>query len=166
MLILGGLGVPVFPEDGTFILYGFLTHAKIVKLFPAFMVVYAGALLADLTIYSFGRKFGRRIVTHRWCHRFLPPAKFAALQEKFNRKGSLFILLGRQILGVRVQLFLVSGVMKMPVRKFLTVDGLTVILTIAVWAAVGYGGGHFLGNIDFEHSKIQTVLLLLSKLRS
>jgi membrane protein DedA with SNARE-associated domain len=166
MLVLGGLGVPLFPEDGTFILYGFLTHAQVVKLFPAFLVVYVGALLADLMIYAFGWKYGRRIVTHRWFHRFLPPAKFITLQDKFNRKGSLFILLGRQILGLRVQLFLVSGIMRMPLRKFLTVDGLTVILTISIWAAVGYGGAYFLGDVDLHQSKIQTVLLLLSKLRS
>jgi membrane protein DedA with SNARE-associated domain len=166
MLVLGGLGVPIFPEDGTFILFGFLTYGKIVKLFPGFLVVYVGALLADLMIYAVGRKYGRRIVTHRWFHRFLPPAKFDVLQEKFNRKGSLFILCGRHILGVRVQLFLVSGIMRMPFWKFLRVDGLTVILTIAIWAAVGYGGGHFLGSIDLHQSKIETFLLFLSKLKS
>ncbi len=166
MLVLGGVGVPIFPEDGTFILCGFLTHAQAVKLFPAFLVVYAGALLADVIIYAFGRKYGRKIVTHRWFHRFLSPQKFSILEEKFNKRGSLFILFGRHILGVRVQLFLVSGIMKMPFGKFLRVDALTLMLTIAIWTAVGYGGGHFLGNIDLHQSKMQTVLFLLAKLKS
>ena len=166
MLILGGVGVPLFPEDGTFALCGFLVHSQVVKFIPAFLIIYLGALIADLTIYTFGRKYGHRIVTHRWFHRILSPDKFSVLQEKFNRRGSLFILLGRQILGVRVQLFLVSGIMKMPLGRFLRADALTVILTIAIWLAVGYGGAHYLGNMNLHHSGIQSVLLLIAKLRA
>lgn len=69
-------------------------------------------------------------------HRFLSPEKFTTLQDKFNKKGTLFILFGRPIIGLRVQAFLVSGTMKMPSLKFLTTDVLTVIFTMGVWAGV------------------------------
>ena len=73
LLILGGIGVPFFPEDATFILCGFLIQARTVKTIPALLVIYIGVLIADFIIYSFGRNYGRMVVRHRWFHRFLSP---------------------------------------------------------------------------------------------
>ena len=65
LLILGGLGLPL-PEDATLMLCGFLLFNGTVKPVPAFLVVYAGLLLADVMIYWFGRTYGDAITGHRW----------------------------------------------------------------------------------------------------
>jgi len=150
LLILGGVGVPLFPEDATFILCGVLINARIVKAIPALSILYVGVLMADLMIYSFGKKYGRSAVTHRWCRRLLPPAKLLKLEGKFRQKGIYLILLGRHFIGVRFQILLVSGIMRMPTLKFLITDALTVTLTIALWTAVGYGGGHGLQDLGIH----------------
>ncbi len=147
LLILGGVGVPLFPEDATFILCGVLISASIVRVIPALSVLYVGVLLADLMIYSFGKKYGRSVVTQKWFHRLLPPAILLKLEEKFKQKGIYLILLGRHFIGVRVQVLLVSGIMRMPTLKFLITDALTVTVTIALWTAVGYGGSHGLQDL-------------------
>jgi len=117
---------------------------------PALMVLYIGVLIADFMIYSFGKKYGRSVVTRKWCRRFLPPTKLLKLEEKFRRKGIYLILLGRHFIGVRFQILLVSGIMRMPTLKFLITDALTVTLTIALWTAVGYGGGHGLHDLGIH----------------
>jgi membrane protein DedA with SNARE-associated domain len=90
--MLGGVGVPFFPEDATFILCGFLIQAQTVRTIPALLVVYVGVLIADCIIYAFGRKYGRMVVCHKWFHRFLSPEKLQDLEDRFKKKGILFIL--------------------------------------------------------------------------
>lgn len=114
------------------------------------VVVYFGVLLSDLFIFHMGKKYGRKAITHRWIHRFLSPEKFSKLEEKFKRKGIYFLIVGRHLVGVRLQVILVSGIMKMPTLKFFIIDALTATVTITLWTVVGYGGGQSLHNIAVE----------------
>ena len=138
---MGGVGVPFFPEDATFILCGFLLHAGVVTLIPALFAVYPGLLIADLIIYAFDWEYGRRVICHRWFHRFLSPQKLSVLEDKFRKKGIYFILFGRHFIGLRVQIILVSGIMRMPALKFFITNALTSIFSVVLWTAVGYWGG-------------------------
>jgi membrane-associated protein len=159
-LILGGLGVPFFPEDATFILCGFLIRQDIVKAVPALLLVYVGVLIADFMIYSFGRKYGRMVVCHRWFRRFLSREKLESLEKTFEKKGIFFVLLGRQFIGLRAQIFLVSGVMKMNRLKFVLADAFAVTFTIAALVSIGYAGGHGLRDIDINTSQIGSLSIL------
>ncbi|MDI6727600.1 MAG: hypothetical protein QMD44_01570, partial [Thermodesulfovibrionales bacterium] len=60
LLILGGIGFP-FPEDTTLILCGFLISTHVVKPVPALLVVYAGLLITDFSLYFVGKKYGRMV---------------------------------------------------------------------------------------------------------
>ncbi len=159
-LILGGLGVPFFPEDATFILCGFLIRQDIVKAVPALLVVYVGVLIADFMIYSFGRKYGRVVVCHRWFRRFLSREKLESLEKTFEKKGIFFVLLGRQFIGLRAQIFLVSGIMKMNRLKFVLADAFAVTFTIAALVSIGYVGGHGLRDIGINTSQIGSLSIL------
>lgn len=161
MLILGGVGVPIFPEDATFILCGFLIQATTVKPIPALLVVYIGVLIADFILYSFGRKYGRMVVCHRWFHRFLSPEKLTELEDKFKKKGIFLILFGRHFIGLRVQIFIVSGIMRMNPLKFLLIDAITVTLTIALWVAIGYAGGHSLKDLGIHINRTECLAAFL-----
>ena len=155
LLILGGIGVPLFPEDATFILCGFLIQARTVKTVPALLVIYIGVLIADFILYFFGRKYGRMVVCHRWFHRFLSPEKLTELEDRYKRKGIFVILFGRHFIGLRVQIFIVSGIMRMHPLKFLLADAVTVIFTIAVMVSIGYVGGHSLKDLGIHISKTE-----------
>lgn len=149
-LLLGGLGIPFFPQNGTLLVCGFLLNTGVVKIIPALLVVYLGVLLGDFIIYYFGKKYGRRVVTHRWFHKCLPRDKLLTLEEKFKQKGTYVVVLGRHLIGARVQVLLVSGILKMPAVKFLLADALTITFTIVLWTAMGYGGGHNLRDLGVD----------------
>ena len=83
------------------------------------------------------------------------------LEDKFKKKGVLFILFGRHLLGLRAQVFLVSGVMRMHPLKFLLTDAFTVIFTIAVMVLIGYVGGDSLKDIGIDKRKIEYVAVFL-----
>jgi membrane protein DedA with SNARE-associated domain len=118
-------------------------------------------LIADLIIYAFGRKYGRMVVQHKWFRRFLSPERLGELEDKFKKKGILFILFGRHFIGLRVQIFLVSGVLRMHPLKFFITDAFTVTFTIAVMVSIGYLGGHNLKDIGIDIRKIEHVAIFL-----
>ncbi|MBI4765156.1 MAG: DedA family protein [Deltaproteobacteria bacterium] len=165
LLLFGGVGLP-FPEDATLILCGFLISTQIVKPIPALIIVYAGLLIADLTLHFIGKKYGRQVVTHRRFHKLISPERLSFLEDKFNRRGILIILLGRHVAGLRAQLFLVSGIMEMPTLKFLMTDAVSSLLTMALMIGAGYWGGNSLkflkqGLVRIEHIAILVVIIFI-----
>ena len=143
LLILGGIGFP-FPEGGTLILCGLLISTKVIKPVYALAIVYAGILIGDYLFYSFGRKYGRMIIKHRVFRKVLLPQRLEMLENEFNKWGILFIMIGGRLIG---EIFLVAGILKMSRIKFLSIDVLSSLLTVAIWVGLGYVGGHTLQKI-------------------
>ncbi|WP_353685009.1 DedA family protein [Thermodesulfovibrio sp. 3907-1M] len=148
LLILGGLGIPLFPEDLILIACGVMISMGIIKPVPAVLISYAGLILSDFMLYWAGRRFGRKIVTNHRFEKILSPAKFLIIEKKFRRHSTLIMLLGRLLVGFRTQVFLLSGIAKVSITKFLIIDsfGSAVVLTIMVTA--GYLGGKFLERVQ------------------
>lgn len=161
LLILGGVGLP-FPEDTTLMLTGFLISHHVVRMLPALIVVYAGALTADMLIFLVGRKYGRRIVDLPRFKKILTVERLLAIEERFAKQGTLLILAGRHLIGLRAQLFLVAGVMKMPVLKFVLADAISLSLTVAVMTGAGYVGGNSLQILKNDITRVEHVLIFLA----
>ena len=160
LLILGGIGLP-FPEDTTLILCGFLISTKIIKPVPALFVVYSGLLITDFFLYSVGKKYGPNIVHHAKFKKIISPARLLKLRETFHKGEILFILLGRHLVGLRAQLFVVSGVMKMHPVKFLITDAFSSLFTVALMVGAGYAGGNSLQVIRKDITKVEHIAILL-----
>ena len=161
LLVLGGVGLPL-PEDTTLILCGFLISTEVVNPIYALFVVYSGILITDFGLYSVGKKYGRKIVTHRRFHKIISDERLLMLQDKFRKKGILFILVGRHIAGLRAQIFLTAGVMKMPAVKFLIADAVSSLFTIAIMVGAGYAGGHSLQVIKRDMTRIEHIGIFLA----
>jgi membrane protein DedA with SNARE-associated domain len=122
LLILGGIGLP-FPEDATLLLSGFLVAHEVIQPLPAFLVVYSGLLITDFFLYSIGKKYGRSLVEHKRFHRILSTdEKLLKFKEKFKKWSAWFLFFGRHFVGLRAQIFLTAGVMRMSLIKFLIAD--------------------------------------------
>jgi len=163
LLILGAIGFP-FPEGTILIICGFLIFNNVIEPLPAIIVAYSGILIGDLIAYSIGRKYGRMVVTHKRFQWIISTAQLSRLENKFNKKGTLFIMIGGHLLG---EIFLVAGVMKMPVSKFIISDAIASLFAIAVWTEIGYIGGNSLeiirrDIIRVEHMAILLITLLLT----
>lgn len=161
LLILGGIGLP-FPEDATLILGGFLVSTGETELLPTVIVLYTGLLSADFFLYSMGRKYGRKIVTHKRFHRILSPEKFQKLENQFIKRGSLIILLGRHLIGLRAQIFIVAGVMHMSKLRFIIADAIASIFTLGLMVGAGYIGGNSLQIIGRDIKRIEHFAVILA----
>jgi membrane protein DedA with SNARE-associated domain len=158
LLILGGVGLP-FPEDATLILCGFLISQDFLHPVRALVTVYVGLLCADSIVFHIGKKYGQRIVTHPRFQRFISPRRLEDLEGKFIRHGVWFILAGRHLAGLRMQIFLASGVVRMRYLKFIAADAVSALFTIALMVGIGYIGGNSWEVIRKDMSRIEHVTL-------
>jgi len=157
LLILGTLGLP-FPEDGILLLSGLLTAHNVIKPLPTFLVVYSGLLMTDFLLYSVGKRCGRRIVEHRKFQKIITIDRLAKLEEKFKKWGGWGVFFGRHVWGLRAQIFLVSGVLKMPWEKFLLADGTSAFITITLWGGLGYVGGNHIDTLRRDITNMEFIL--------
>ncbi len=139
-LVLGSVGFP-FPEDAVIICCGFFIAQRTLSPAPALMAIFAGVLISDLIIFSLGRHFGRRIVTHKWFGRILSAERLALIERRFIAYGTWVILIGRQLFGIRSQVLLMAGITRMPFRSYLISDIPAALVTMAIMITVGYTGG-------------------------
>jgi len=141
LLILGGIGLP-FPEDGILLLSGILVAQEVINPLSAILVIYSGLLITDFFLYFVGKKYGRKVVEHKRFHKIISPESISKIEEKFKTWGPWVIFLGRHVIGLRAQLFLVAGVLRISAVKFLIVDAISALFTICIWGGIGYWGAN------------------------
>ncbi len=160
LLALGDLGLP-FPEDTTLILSGFLIAQDVTKPVPTLLVVYCTLLATDFSLYWVGKKYGKRVVEDRRFRRIISAERLSKVEEKFRKWGVFVVLVGRHILGVRAQVFLVAGVLEMPAIKFLIADAASAIFTVALMTGIGYFGGNSMKILEKDVTRIEHLAILI-----
>ena len=160
LLILGEIGLP-FPEDATLILSGFLIAQKVTKPLPTVIVVYCGLLLTDFSLYWVGKKYGRKVIEHRRFRRVLSAERLLTLEEKFKKWGIYVVFVGRHFLGIRAQIFLAAGVMRMSTLKFIMADAASAILTMTLMVGIGFLGGNSIEILQKDLKKIEHIGILI-----
>jgi len=160
LLILGTLGFP-FPEDSILILNGFLVARHVVDLLASSFVVYAGLLMTDYSLYWVGRTYGRGIVEITRFRKIMTPERFSRLEVEFQRWGGFVVFFGRLLLGLRAQVFLTAGILRMSRIKFLIFDGLSASVMLVFWGAVGFYGNHGIQVVQAKVKRIEHVVIII-----
>lgn len=165
-LVVCGVGNPI-PEDVILITGGYLAFARLTLFWPTLCVVYGGVLAGDLLLYYFGRRYGQQIIMHKRLHRIIPPERVDRIRHNFRRRGHWAVFFARFLVGLRSPTFLVSGVMHVPFRRFLLLDGLGALISVPLFVGLGFLFG---GNIDvlrhdmkrFEHWSMAAGVVLVA----
>ncbi len=160
LLILGEIGLP-FPEDATLILSGFFIAQKVTKPLPTVIVVYCGLLLTDFSLYWVGKKYGRKVIEHKRFRRILSAERLLTLEEKFKKWGIYVVFVGRHFLGIRAQIFLAAGVMRMSTLKFIMADAASAILTMTLMVGIGFVGGNSIEILQKDVKRIEHIGILI-----
>jgi len=101
-------------------------------------VVIIGVVSADCILYFVGRRYGVYLLSLGWVkRRILPPEKQAQIEANFKKNGIMILLGARFTPGIRTPVFLMAGILKMPLRSFLVADALYAVpgVNLLFWLA-------------------------------
>jgi len=140
VLLLCGFGVPI-PEDITLVAGGVISGLGYANVHVMFVVGMAGVLVGDAVMFTIGHVFGPKVLRFRLIARIVTPARFLAVQEKFDKYGSWVLFVARFLPGLRSPIFITAGMSgKVSYLRFLVMDGLAALISVPVWVYLGYFG--------------------------
>lgn len=150
-LLASGLGFPI-PEELPVLTAGVLVGHADTPVPPNYHldpgrprwylmipVCILGVVIGDGFLYGIGRVWGRRLLHHPWVQRKLvPPDVRAKIEKNFHDRGIMILLTARLTPGIRSPIFLMAGVLRVPMTRFLLADGLYAIPGVCILFALGY----------------------------
>lgn len=138
-LIAAGFGLPI-PEELPVLTAGILVGHEDTTLRWYFMlpVVIAGVVIGDGVLYGIGRLWGSKLLKLQWVQRkLLPPEKRIEIETNFANRGIMVLLGARMLPGIRTPIFIMAGVLRVPLRRFLLADAIYAIplVNVLFWLA-------------------------------
>lgn len=160
VFLLCGLGLPL-PEEIVLLASGYFCEKNPDKAaLPTMMAVCAGAILVgDLVPFVLGRVFGARLLRLRWMRLLVTKQRLASFDRWFRRRGDLVILIARFLAGLRVVAFFTAGIMKMPWRRFLLLDGSGIVLMVPLLTWLGSRSAGFIDEMIETVQRVERGIL-------
>ncbi|MCE9529708.1 MAG: DedA family protein [Planctomycetes bacterium] len=132
-LVISAFGAPI-PEEFPIVTAGVLVGKEWdnpnswMKWWIMLPVLIAGVVACDVILYFIGRKWGTKLLKRKWVQKnVLPPDKKEKIEKNFHEYGIAILLVARLLPGIRSPMFIMSGVMRLPFRKFIIADSLYAI---------------------------------------
>ena len=140
ILLSCGLGFPL-PEEFPLFAAGYLAYKGHIRLNTAIFWSFLAILAGDGLLFLIGRKLGNRIFDLRVFKKLLNPARMRKVNEYFHRFGNGVVFLARFMAGVRATVFVTAGILQMPFRRFIALDGVAAMISapLLVWLAFSFG---------------------------
>jgi membrane protein DedA with SNARE-associated domain len=137
ILILCGLGLPV-PEDVVLVAAGALAQIDGRNWLETSLVMYAGVMLGDSTIFFAGRFLGAKLRNSRWFQRYFSEKKQSKVEDLFERYHSWVLFVGRFLPGLRAPIFFTAGSTRVRYWKFFFFDGLAALISVPFFVWLGH----------------------------
>jgi membrane protein DedA with SNARE-associated domain len=150
-LIATGFGLPM-PEEVPVLASGVLVgHADTLQPGMAALpvdrlrwwimlpVVIAGVVVGDGLLYGVGRVWGSRLLENPWVKRKLLSAeKREIIERNFQERGVMILLTARLTPGIRTPIFLMAGMLRISLTRFLIADAIYAIPGVMVMFWLAY----------------------------
>jgi membrane protein DedA with SNARE-associated domain len=166
LMISTGAGNPL-PEETFIIAAGVAsTHPpgdSLLNPWWALLCLLFGALAGDAILYWIGYHFGRSVMReHRWWARFVTPEREAQMEESIRRHGLKVLFLARFLVGLRSPVYLTTGILRVPFRRFLLYDLLCATIVIGTFFTLSYVYGEAIYNSIRQLEVLVTVVVVLA----
>jgi membrane protein DedA with SNARE-associated domain len=140
-LVCAGSGIvfPV-PEDVPLMVAGSQIAAGSWEWAATLAVAWVGVGMRDVTAWAIGRYLLGRLLEGRLSF-LIGKRRLARAQRLVARHGVAAVLMGRFMVGFRSPMFMAAGASGVPLRSFVAVDGLGLILAIPLTVGLGYAFG-------------------------
>jgi membrane protein DedA with SNARE-associated domain len=131
-------GLPLPFEIGV-VLSGAVAGEGGIALAPLILFVWLAAAVGESVNFATGDRFGRPFLERHGFRFRVTPARLAWIDERFERRGGLFVLIGRFIPFVRSSMPFVAGASHMTYRSFLPWSIGGNLLFATAFCGLGYG---------------------------
>lgn len=135
-----GIAMPV-PEDVPVLFAGARIADGSAGWAPTLAVVLVGVLLRDVIAWAIGAVIGEWLLSRAWARRFIGERRLSRATTLVENHGGAAVLFARLLIGMRAPIYLVSGAMGLPLRRFLAWDVPGLVLVVPATLALGYGFG-------------------------
>lgn len=163
VLVACGFGIPI-PEDVALIAGGVicglsLSTSYVLDVHVMVLISLVGVILGDTTMFVLGQRLGPRVTRVPGLKHIITPGTYAKIQEKAHRYGDKVLFVARFLPGLRAPIFVTAGIShKVPLWKFLLLDGSAALISVPVWVYLGY---FFAYDIDEVIDKIRRFEFLI-----
>ena len=130
--------VPIIPAEATVTAAAVLAGQGQLNIVWIMIAAGLGAFLGDNVAYWIGRAAGRPLVEKVLRGN---TAQLDVVQEQFDRRGGIFIIIGRFIPGGRTAVAIGAGVLHFSWPRFILYDGIAAIVWAFQAALPGFVGG-------------------------
>jgi membrane protein DedA with SNARE-associated domain len=170
-IIATGMGFPM-PEELPVVLGGVLVHdinASYLRWWIMLLACVAGVVVGDSCLYFMGRIWGTKLLGLPFIKkRLMPPERFEHISQNFDKYGVKILLFARLTPGIRAPIFIVAGITKLPVLKFMVADGIYAIPGVTILFMLGYWFTDWtvelVKRFDNERSKVMPIIILVALL--
>lgn len=157
-LLLAGLNLPI-SEDAMIILSS--TFAKLDKslLIPNYIALYAGIVTSDIMSYFLGKYISKGALKFKSLGKKLTPDKLKWIANNLEKHGFLTFIVCRFIpFGVRNMLFMGSGFLRLPFKRFVIYDTIAALISSSTLYFLVY----FIGQNVQKGLKILGIILFIA----
>lgn len=113
------------------------------KITTILLVVIIANILGDNLLYWFARLYGEKILSKiEFIKRILVSKKFIVIKEKISRRPGFLIFLSRFEVLFTLSINLLSGISKVPYRKFLKYEIIGTFANVFFYTIIGYSFGN------------------------
>lgn len=126
------------PEEIPIIAAAYLAYDGAVPVEWAIFFTVLAAMAGDTIIFLVGRYYGHRIFELPILRNMVTRRRLRRANVYFKRWGNGVVFMGRFLAGVRSTVFLTAAILKMPLRKFLLLDGAAAVLSIPLNILIVY----------------------------
>jgi membrane protein DedA with SNARE-associated domain len=133
---------PPIPSEAILLLEGFLVGQSKLSWLSAIVASTIGSVIGAWFLYGVGALVGEDRMERllAFCGRFLGfrRSDIDRANDWFERRGSLVILLGRLVPGIRSMVSLPAGANRMPLVRFTVLTALGSLVWNVIWITIGY----------------------------
>jgi membrane protein DedA with SNARE-associated domain len=156
-LLLFGFTLPI-SEEIALALVGVTARSTGVGFAMALIAALPALMIADLGYYSLARLIGPRLLRFRLFKRFIKPESVCEGERYFHRRGPRIVFACRFVIGLRAPAILAAGLLRMNLRRFISYDGLALVIAVPLWLGVGFALG---AQLDSEVGTLGKVLAFI-----
>lgn len=159
ILLACGLGLPI-PEDITLLSAGILAALGKISLLGAFISGLVGVLIGDCFMFFLGKKYGRKVFELPGFRKVFTEERIQIAEEKVHANSRFICFTARFLPGLRSPVFLTAGILGVPFKTFILLDGGAALISVPVWVYLGHLFGE---NLDtaIEYAKRTQALFFI-----